>query len=189
MDNGKAISAKSQHKIALESNIMKIVFYNPHEPIMIEFDYGYRYPTQEVIIGGISSLCMCNAKWRTAVHANHMTIQVDKITHDGSSRYYLRKVTAEAGDANILHICVEKRGSILELPFLCMMQLRSRNFVDCGHLALRNLQQALPRPVRQIVGMHSYQLPTQFFDMEHETVRRSCTNYSHRYCEVQHTPR
>jgi len=142
MDNGIDNSADAQYTITVKPIVTKIVFYNPHEPIMIEFEYGYRFPANEVIVGGISSLCMCNAKWRTAVHARHMKIQVDEITHNGSSKYYLRQITAVASDANTLHICVEKRGVILELPFLCMMQIRSKNFVDCGHLAVRNLQVA-----------------------------------------------
>ena len=188
MENEKANSADTQHIITVKANVTKVVFYNPYEPVMIEFEYGYRLPANEVLIGGINSLCMCNAKWRTAVHAKHMKIQVDQKTHDGASKYYLRQITAVASDANTLHICVEKKGAILELPFLCMMQIRSRNFVDCGHLAVRNLQEILPHPVRRIIGIHSDQLHAQYFDMEGETVRRSCTNYDHRYCEVQHIP-
>jgi hypothetical protein len=169
-------------KIVIPITTEKIIFYNSHKPIVIKFRNN-NTKALELLMKGINSLCLCDDDWKRTVFRKPLIVYaLEPVTKYGQ-HYYLRIVTTSKAPKNYLSICVEKTGCPLTFPFLCIIQIRSQNYTDCGTIATLNMEHLVPETVRNSIGEHAYKMQTHFPGISNFI--KSCTNYRHSYCHTE----
>jgi len=165
--------------VLIPTTTQKLIFYNPYKMVTLKFK-NRRTQTLDVLLPGLSSLCLCDILWRATVLSRKMIVLISEPNYPRQEKYYLQKVTTPQGTANYLTICVQMIGALLPVPYLCIMQTRSKKYTDCGTKAVMNLECVVPEMVREKLARCAYKMRTQFTGPGN--YRKSCTDFLHEYC-------
>jgi len=168
--------------ISIPIGTTKIVFYNNYDSQNLILKTHSSEFSHETAHKGVSSICVCNKTFMKFLGNENIKVQVHQPSMKRKERYYLRMLQIEKGQKGFVYICVEQIGNPLPLPFLCMMQVRSKFYEDCGYKTLYRINEPLPEPVREMIVKHAHILKPVFKCLESNVPYIVCNNTDHLSC-------
>jgi hypothetical protein len=165
--------------VLIPTTTQKLIFHNPYKPVTIKFK-NRSTQTLDILLPGMSSLCLCDTQWRSTVLKRKLIVLIHEPNVPRAEKYYLQKVSTPKGTAHHVTICVKMLHDLLPVPYLCMIQIRSKKYTDCGTKAVLNLECLVPESVREKLADCAYVMRTHFTGPG--TFKFSCTDIFHKYC-------
>jgi hypothetical protein len=94
--------------VKVKANTKKIYFANHYETLRIDFfNYENNYGS-DLLLPGVSELCLCNEAWRENIGAESISVAVDLQVHGLHQKYYLLEVRLAVNGTpheNVQYIC------------------------------------------------------------------------------------
>lgn len=105
--------------VKIRTGTMKIMFFNIYPAMLIEYVAPFAHFGSDILLGGVSELCLCNTAWRLNIGATG--VQVRK---SGRSSFYLTEIPGMRTE-DVQYVCVlrsteiwnEGYNALLESPY------------------------------------------------------------------------
>jgi len=178
-DNAGRLFYTHPRFVIIEPTAQKVIFYNAHEPKMIEFYNEYDHLCMDILHTGANILCLCNPQWREKI--GNVNIKVGlQATSLNLKEYYIRKVPCLDSD-DFVYFRIEKVGQSLSTPYSCMMQIRAHFYTESYVRNTDAFPEYIPLAIRSFATDRARLMRTHFYGNEgrYETCVKSTPVSTH----------
>ena len=165
-----------EERYTVENDARKLIFFNPFRALRVEFFGNRDNYAIDLVLGGVSSMCLCNPAWREQFLEPGLSMQLQR----GNSRnnsYFLQPIYARNMPIGYYALKVCTVDEIYDPDFLRVINRRSQDYTDYG---IEDIWEDLGDYHTDLIRQRSYEMRPRFFDWINGGAHKPCINIAPR---------